>query len=343
MISSVGKPVSFLLLPLPEFALLPFAGFLDKLRFSADEADYSQQKHCRWQLVSLNTGQDLTPTEQEHTQKEQQQKVVQSSCGVEVSTPENIHQVSFKQVDYLVLFGSRSPKKADLHAKQLKPILRQALAQGVTLVSVDNASFVLAACGLLDNKEAAIHWRHQQEFSASFPKVTLLQEDLFCLHSNPITSVGGTAAIDLAVELLARKVGREQALKGLADMIVDEPRSNSHRLKSIPDNPPPNRQLQRAISLMRTYLSGNITLEQIAQQIGLSRRQLDRQFKQVFNTSAYGYWTEMRLQHVHWRLVNSHHSLGILSEEIGIKDTSYLSKLIKQRFGHNPTEIRRLN
>ncbi len=43
----VARPdVRFLLLPLPEFALLPFGGFVDKLRFSADEADRSRQRYC---------------------------------------------------------------------------------------------------------------------------------------------------------------------------------------------------------------------------------------------------------------------------------------------------------
>lgn len=31
--------IRFLLLPLPEFAMLPFGGFLDKLRFAADDED----------------------------------------------------------------------------------------------------------------------------------------------------------------------------------------------------------------------------------------------------------------------------------------------------------------
>lgn len=333
MTSSLQNPVSFLLLPLPEFTLLPFAGFLDKLRFSADDADHSQQRYCRWQLTCLDPLSDGIQKEK-HT-------LVHSSCGVQVAVNHTINSVSFEGVDYLVLFGSRSPRKANQHAKQLKGTLRQAMVQGVTLVAVDNASFILAACGLLDHKSVAIHWRHQQEFSASFPKVKLLEEDLFCLDGNPMTSVGGTAAIDLAVELLARKTGRERALKGLADMIVDEPRSNHHKLKSIPDTAPPNRHLHRAISLMRNYLSEDISIEQIAQQIGLSRRQLDRQFKQAFDHSAHAYWTEMRLQHVHWRLINSHHNLSILSEEVGIKDTRYLSKLIRKRFGQTPAEIRR--
>ncbi|BBB68810.1 hypothetical protein UNDYM_4557 [Undibacterium sp. YM2] len=31
--------IRLLIMPLPEFAMLPFGGFLDKLRFTADEAD----------------------------------------------------------------------------------------------------------------------------------------------------------------------------------------------------------------------------------------------------------------------------------------------------------------
>ena len=46
--------VRLLLLPLPEFTLLPFGGFLDKLRFSADDADRSRQRHCAWTLLGLD-------------------------------------------------------------------------------------------------------------------------------------------------------------------------------------------------------------------------------------------------------------------------------------------------
>ena len=43
--------VRLLLMPLPDFALLPFGAFLDKLRFSADEADRSRQRYCAWTLM----------------------------------------------------------------------------------------------------------------------------------------------------------------------------------------------------------------------------------------------------------------------------------------------------
>ncbi len=42
----------FLLLPLPGFSLLALGGFVDKLRFSADEEDHSQQRYCLWRLLN---------------------------------------------------------------------------------------------------------------------------------------------------------------------------------------------------------------------------------------------------------------------------------------------------
>ena len=56
---------------------MPFAGFLDKHRFSADDADYSQQRYCRWQLTCLAPLSDGMQKEK-HT-------LVHSSCGVQVA------------------------------------------------------------------------------------------------------------------------------------------------------------------------------------------------------------------------------------------------------------------
>lgn len=44
--------VAFVLLP--NFTLLPFAGFMDVLRLAADEGDRSRQIACRWVVTSVD-------------------------------------------------------------------------------------------------------------------------------------------------------------------------------------------------------------------------------------------------------------------------------------------------
>lgn len=315
--------VSFLLLPVPEFTLLPFGGFLDKLRFSADEADYSRQRHCRWQVLGLQPGHVI------------------SSSGVAAEIQVTPGDIRLAEHDYLVVFGGRTARGSQAVAAEYGGLLREAAAQGVTLVSIDNACFLLAALGLLNGHRVAVHWRHRQEFRAAFPAIQVMEEQLYCLDGARISCAGGSAAIDLAVELLARHLGRTRALKGLADMLVDAPRAQGHWLSSLDEDAYAGRHIGRAIALMRSRLGDKTRIDELAAQIGLGRRQLDRLFQAQFGQSAHDYWQEMRLQHVRWRLLNSHHPLALLADEVGLQDASYLCKVFRKRFGVSPDGLRR--
>lgn len=315
--------VRFLLLPLPEFSLLPFGGFLDKLRFAADEADYSRQRHCEWRVLGLAQGQ------------------VVSSSGVAIGVELVPEQARLADYDYLVVFGSRTAQGSLSAAVAYGGLLRDAAAQGVTLVSVDNACFLLAELGLLNGYRVALHWRHLQEFRAAFPHLDAVPDQLYCVDGARISCAGGSAAIDLAVELLARHVGRTRALKGLADMLVDAPRAQRHRLASLDEEANAGRHVGRAIALMRARLAQKCGVAELAAQVGLSRRQLDRLFHARFGQSAHDYWQEMRLQHVRWRLLNADHSLAQLADEVGLQDASYLCKVFRKRFGQSPDGLRR--
>lgn len=315
--------VRFLLLPLPEFNMLPFGGFLDKLRFSADDADHSQQRHCSWQVVGL----DSTP--------------VISSSGIAIRIPATPADISLYQYDYLVIFGCRTARQSQQQAQHYGAFLKQAAAQGITLISIDNACFTLAELGLLNNHKVTVHWRHITEFSTAYPRLEIASEQLYCIDNKRISCSGGSAAIDLAVAILSRHLGQTRAVKGLADMLVDESRSQLHQLKSRQQTLHHDRHLGRTIALMQELMASHTSIEQLAALTGLSRRQLDRHFKQHFKLSAHQYWSEMRLQHVHWRLLNSAHCLANLADEVGFQDSSYLCKLFRQRFNLSPGQLRR--
>ncbi|THF62993.1 helix-turn-helix domain-containing protein [Pseudothauera nasutitermitis] len=319
----IAPDLRFLLLPLPEFALLPFGGFLDKLRFTADEEDYSRQRYCAWRILGIEAGS------------------VRASSGVAVHTDLAAADARWDEYDYLVLFGGRSARATEALAPRYRPLLRRALRHGVKLVAIDNASFLLAACGLLDGHKVAVHWRHEAEFRASHPRVEVMSEQLYCVDGARITCAGGMAAIDLAVELLAGACGRTRALKGLPDMLVDEARGSAHALRSLDDAAVSGRHVGRAIALMRTLLGTRATSDELAARIGVSRRQLDRLFLQRHGRTVRAYWTEMRMQHARWRLLNSGHALAQIADEIGLADTSQLARQFRRRFGQSPARFRK--
>ncbi|QXI31790.1 GlxA family transcriptional regulator [Pseudomonas promysalinigenes] len=318
----MAPDLRLVILPLPEFALLPFGAFIDKLRFSADDEDYSQQRYCSWTLASL-TGQP-----------------VPSSSGAVLQVQAVAERLPWCDYDYLVIFGCRNAQAAAAWAPDYQHLLKRAARAGVKLVAIDNAAFLLAACGLLDGHDVVVHWRHEAEFRTAFPHLRVLREQLYCIDGARITCAGGTAAIDLAVQLLTAGCGRTRALKGLADMLVDESRDGRHALRSLETDAGQGRHVQRATALMRHHLGTGWSVEHMAGQLGISRRQLDRQFKASHGMSAKAWWLETRLQQARWRLLNTHHSLAQIADEVGLGDASYLGKCIRRRFGCTALALR---
>lgn len=102
----------FLLLPLPEFALLPFGGFLDKLRFSADDEDYSRQRYCTWTILGLQPGH------------------VSSSSGAALRVEATPQELTLAEHDYLVLFGGRNAQATAALAPAYRTLLRRAVRAG---------------------------------------------------------------------------------------------------------------------------------------------------------------------------------------------------------------------
>ena len=80
---------------------------------------------------------------------------------------------------------------------------------GATLGAVDTGCFVLAECGLLDREPVTLHWEAIPAFQESYPGLQVTQE-LFEIGRR-ITCAGGTASLDMMLNLIGREHGSELA------------------------------------------------------------------------------------------------------------------------------------
>ena len=307
----------------PSFTLLPFAGFVDTLRHSADEGDRSRQIYCHWRIL----GPSLEP--------------VRSSCGAEVA-PWQVYgdPCAF---DYIVVVGGLVPAFEE-HAPETFAFLRLAGQQRVPVVGLCTGCFAMAEAGLLDGRRCAVHFRHREEFMERYPRVKVTTHEMFVFDGDVITCPGGTAAIDVAVELVMRHSGKARALKGLADMIVDEHRA-AHHAPRMPYEELLNCgdwRVERAVRLMQRSLSQPSSIARLAQQLGTSVSQLDRAFAEHAKATPAALWREMRLQHARWRLLNSSRSITEIAYECGFADCAHLVRRFKREFGETPQEFRKM-
>ena len=93
-------------------------------------------------------------------------------------------------------------------------------------------------------------------------------------------SLGGQAAIDLSVALIAQHCGKARAIKGLMSLLVDNHRFAHH----LPHRPYEKLlecgdwRVERAVRLMQGNLNRPFGVEALARRTGSSLRELDRAF-----------------------------------------------------------------
>ena len=76
-----------------------------------------------------------------------------------------------------------------------------------TLASVCTGSMLLGKAGLLDGRRATTHWKSLDWMRASFPDVTVVEDQHVVEDGDVITSAGISAGIDLALRVVARYHG----------------------------------------------------------------------------------------------------------------------------------------
>lgn len=310
--------VGFVLLP--QFTLLPFAAFVDALRLAADEGDFSRQIHIRWSVM----GPSLQP--------------VVASCGIEI-TPSNRFEDP-QQFDYIVVVGGLLHKGPAVDPATLD-YLRGAAAKGVSLVGVCTGSFALIRAGLMDGRRCCVSWYHYHDLVDRFSNVVPVADRMFVVDRDRITCAGGTAAADLAAWMIERHCGHAWAQKSLRIMLIDHARSGS---ASQPQ--PPMAELveddrvRRAVLLIEQRLGDPISSDELAQQLNVSKRQLERSFRKELDMTPQQFSLQLRLRYSLWLLAHSRRSVTQIGEESGFADTAHFSRQFRALFGVPPSTVR---
>ncbi|MCG7522518.1 GlxA family transcriptional regulator [Ruegeria sp. Ofav3-42] len=317
----VDPDVRFAFILTPAFTILPLAGFIDAVRHSSDEADRSRQIFCHWDVLSH----DMAP--------------IRSSCGLSI-TPWKTYDGA-GEYDYIVIVGGLIDQLDEIHADTFE-FLQKQHALGTKLVGLCTGSFAIAKAGLLNGKRAAIHAHHRPEFMAMFPESIPIENELYVSDGGILTCPGGTAAIDLAVEILIERCGRSRGMKGLTALVVDEHRM-AHEVGRLPFQDLEecgNWRVEQAIKIMRQKLREPDTTEHLAAMLGSTVRQLNRVFLKHAKATPQEVWRDMRLQHARWRLMNSKRTVTQIAYECGFSDSSHFSRWFKTRFGETPRTYR---
>lgn len=304
----------------PHFTLLPFAAMIDAFRLAADEGDGSRPINCRWTIVG--------PT----------REPVRASCGIEVQPWEEFGDPG--RFDYIIVVGGLLHRGPNSDAATLS-FLREAARAGVVLVGVCTGTFTLIRARLMVGRRCCVSWFHYQDLIDEFPDVKPVADQLFVVDGRRITCAGGAGAVDLAAWIIERHLGRAYAQKSLHIMVVDHRRPSNAPQPQPPATPVAhNDKVKRAMLLIEQHLSEPLDAEAIARHVSVSKRQLERLFRQAVGMGIQAFSRRFRLNYGLWLLAQGELSISEIADECGFADGSHFTRLFRRTFGEPPSAVR---
>ena len=134
----------------------------------------------------------------------------------------------------------------------------------------------------------------------------------------------------LSVSDMAMMQGRLQLILGLMAQVDEQAfqLQNEEKIKMI----------QHSVHYMEQHYDEDLTVEQLANMVGMVRWQYSQQFKTLTGQKPTDYLVHLRIKHAKKLLCNSTEPLSKISRQIGFKDEYYFSRCFRKLTGTTPRE-----
>jgi transcriptional regulator GlxA family with amidase domain len=220
--------------------------------------------------------------------------------------------------------------------------LRQAYDRGARVMSICTGSFVLAAAGLLDGREATTHWAHAAQFRALHPGVRLNADVLFVDDGRVLTSAGVAAGIDLCLHVIRTDHGSEVANQAARRCVVPPWRDGGQaQYIERPLPAPADASTAATREWARQRLHEPLTLRQMAAHASMSVRTFTRRFREETGVSPARWLLQHRTDHARLLLETTDLAIDQVARRSGFGTAAALRQQLHQSIGVAPTAYRR--
>jgi len=313
-----NKPIRYGFLVLPNYSMIAFSSAIEVLRMANR---LSGEKLYEWPIYSM----DGSP--------------VAASNGVLLTPDAPLKLLK----DLEILFVCSGVRVNTVWRDTLRKCLHAIDKSKTSLGGICTGTYLLAKAGLLDGYRCTIHWENIAGLRESSPE-TIVSEELFEIDRDRYTASGGSAPLDMMLQLVKKQHGNKLAVSISEQFMCDRMRGEYDkqrvplRLLIGSDQP----KLTEAVELMESNLEELINLDDLASLVGVSRRQLERLFKKYLGCVPRRYYLDLRLKKARQLLLQTASSISEIAIACGFVSASHFSKSYREMFGMSPREERQL-
>lgn len=246
-------------------------------------------------------------------------------------------------VHHLYLLSGPSSQFADPERSNGK--LRKIARHGTVIGAISGGVFPLARSGLLEGHTASVHWCYEAAFAEEFPDF-VPSTDVITLDRRRLTASGAAAAFDLSLHLiedaLDANVATEVACWFQHPLVRGQgvsQRKPTFASESTSDMLPPI--VRDAVAMFTDNLEDPLNVADVAREVGVSVRQLERMFQKTTGRSPLAYYRMLRMHKARQLLLYGKYKLAEIAAAVGYSSSSTLIRNYTEVFGIHPNEDRK--
>ena len=274
------------------------------------------QELFKWRYVSENPG------------------IVPGENGMLVRAEPAIAEHGFG--DVMIVVGGRR-RKPEPWAQRARAMQRRSLM--VVLLSDAATSFIEATKNPAG--KVTTHWRDAVVLSETgyHPNMTF---NLAESSDGIITAAGGSSTQELLIALISSlcdapkiaELGNRLLLPTIRTTSAEQPRDIAHNEGLF------DQRITAAIQLMENTISEPLSMTELTEQLGVSTRQLERQFREVFNDTPAKFYKRLRSKRARVMLQETLLPIIDVAVATGFGSSAMLAKAVKDEYGMTPTKMR---
>jgi transcriptional regulator GlxA family with amidase domain len=223
--------------------------------------------------------------------------------------------------------------------------LRNMHSQGATLCSACSGVMLLAETGLLDGKEATMHWAFAPTFRQNFPQVHLRLEKILVIagdHDQFVMSGASASWYDLVLYLVVRYVS-PTAAQAMSKFFALQWHGDGQAPYLVFDLPVDHEDaiIRDAQDWLSEHFAIATPIAEMVKQSGIPERSFKRRFSKATGYSPIAYVQHLRVEDAKRRLERTNASIDQISWSAGYEDAASFRRLFKRITGITPGDYRR--
>jgi transcriptional regulator GlxA family with amidase domain len=264
---------------------------------------------------------------------------VRSGAGRTVPVDGSLRRARLRPGDVLVVPGLSSTTERGLDRLLARADVVEAAAllaaKGACVAASCSATFVLAASGRLDGREATTTWWLVGAFARRFPAVDVRVERMVVESDGVLTAGSAFAHADLMLALLARVAGATLAHTVARYLVLDARPAQSRYmvLEHLRTHDPALRALERFVG---ENLHRQLPLAELARAAATSTRTLARRVRAALGLTPRALVHQIRMQHAVHLLETTRAPVDEVAARVGYADAAAFRRVFRKVVGESP-------